>query len=84
MKKVIMFSAAWCQPCQRTKPAFNLLKESSTDVSYEIVDVDENEALAQKYNIRAVPTFLLLKEGNEVARASGGMTADKIREFANQ
>jgi thioredoxin 1 len=84
MKKIIMFSAQWCAPCQRTKPVFNTLKESVTDVEYKLIDVDDEGYLAEQYNIRAVPTFVLLKDNVEVARTSGGMTADKLKAFINQ
>ena len=79
-----MFSGAWCQPCQRTKPTFNSLKESVTDVEYQLVDVDEQGNLAEQFNIRAVPTFVLLKDNVEVARMSGGATVDKLKAFINQ
>lgn len=84
MKKVIMFSASWCGPCQRTKPAFNSLKESVSDVECQLIDVDEQAHLAEQFNVRAVPTFVLLKDEAEVARMSGGATADKLKAFINQ
>ena len=84
MKKVMMFSAAWCGPCKATKPTFNSLKESATDVQYELVDVDEQAHLAEQFNIRAVPTFVLLKDDTEIARMSGGASADKLKAFINQ
>lgn len=84
MKKVLMFSATWCGPCQRTKPAFNDFKESTKDVEAVLVDVDEQAHLAEKYNVRAVPTFVLLNNEVEVARMSGGATVEKIKSFVNQ
>lgn len=84
MKKVIMFSASWCGPCQRVKPTFLTLKEQTSDVQMEVVDVDQASDLAQQYNIRAVPTFVLLNNDTEVARTSGGMTAEKLKSFINQ
>lgn len=85
MKQLIMFSAGWCSPCQRTKPAFLQFKEQSKDnFQCEIVDVDESELLAQKYGIRSVPTFVLIKDGQEAARASGGMSLDGLKLFAEQ
>jgi thioredoxin 1 len=84
MKKIIMFSATWCAPCQRTKPVFNTLKESANGVQYELVDVDEQAHVAEQYNIRAVPTFVLLKDNQEVARISGGATAERLKTFINQ
>jgi thiol-disulfide isomerase/thioredoxin len=84
MKKVIMFSAQWCSPCQRTKPTFNSLKESTNDVEYQLVDVDEQSWLAEKFDVRAVPTFVLLKDEKEVARMSGGAALEKLKTFINQ
>ena len=84
MKKVIMFSANWCGPCQRMKPTFSTLKEQTSNVQMELVDVDEAQKLAHEYDIRAVPTFVLLKDDREVARVSGGMTAERLKEFINQ
>lgn len=84
MKKIIMFTGAWCQPCQRTKPHFSALKESTTNVECQLVDVDEQEHLAVRYNVRAVPTFVLLNGENEVARMSGMATLEKLKQFINQ
>jgi thioredoxin 1 len=84
MKKVMMFSASWCMPCQRTKPVFVSVRQELTDIQMEIIDVDEAKNLSEQYDIRAVPTFVLLKDDKEVARTSGGMTADKLKEFINQ
>jgi len=84
MKKLIMFSGAWCQPCQRTKPHFNTLKESVNSVEYQLVDVDEEMHLAEQFNIFAVPTFVLLNGTQEVARMSGGATVEKLKAFINQ
>lgn len=79
-----MFSASWCGPCKATKPAFNALKEELKDVTMEVVDVNEQEALAQEHEIRAVPTFVLFNGEDEVARMSGGANADKLKAFINQ
>lgn len=84
MKKVIMFSASWCKPCQNTKPTFLALKEELKDVEMEIVDVNQQEDLAHENDIRAVPTFILFNGEDEIARMSGGATADKLKEFINQ
>lgn len=84
MKKVIMFSASWCGPCQRTKPTFLNVKQQTTNVEMEVLDVDESAHMAERYNIRAVPTFVLLNGETEVARTSGGMTEEKLKAFINQ
>ena len=84
MKKVIMFSASWCPPCQRTKPVFVALRQEVKDIQLEIVDIDEAKNLAEQFDVRAVPTFVLLNDDKEVARKSGGMTAEQLKAFINQ
>lgn len=80
-----MFSAVWCRPCQNTKPVFLALKEQLKDVKMEVVDVNEQEHLAQDYDIRAVPTFVLLnEEDDELARFSGAANEEKLKSFINQ
>ena len=81
-----MFSASWCGPCQRTKPVFLALKEELKDVvDMQLVDVNQQEDLAHENDIRAVPTFILFnEEEDEIARMSGGSTAEKLKAFINQ
>ena len=79
MKKLIKFSASWCQPCKAL--AANMKYVEFGDVQYEDVDIDENMELAKKYGIRGVPTLVLLEDDVEVKRTSGVLMADKIEEF---
>jgi thioredoxin 1 len=80
MKKVVMFSASWCNPCKQAKPVFQQLKESRSDVQFEIVDIDENRDMANDYNITGVPTFLLIEDNEEVKRLVGAANVTKIKE----
>lgn len=70
---VIDFSATWCGPCQMIAPDVHELADKSTDVAkFQFVDVDENPAMADKYGVQAVPTFVILNsEGIEVDRVVG-------------
>ena len=79
MKKLLKFSASWCQPCKAL--AANMKYVEFGDVQYEDVDIDENMELAKKYGIRGVPTLVLLEDDVEVKRTSGVLMADKIEEF---
>ena len=79
MRKLIKFSASWCQPCKAL--AANMKYVEFGDVQYEDVDIDENMELAKKYGIRGVPTLVLLEDDVEIKRTSGVLMADKIEEF---
>lgn len=84
MKKLIMFSAAWCGPCNATKPVFHKLQQEMKEVDFQLVDVEEEDELALQYNITAVPTFVLLMDNQEVVRRAGGMSEEKLKSFINQ
>jgi|TARA_R110000787_G_scaffold17332_2_gene54427 thioredoxin 1 len=69
MKTAKYFSATWCGPCKVFKP---IMKELSDDgYSIEFIDGDESPELANKYNIRSVPTTVIEVDGEEVDRIIG-------------
>ena len=81
MKKLIMFSAAWCGPCKQAKPVFNQLKESIRDVQMEIIDIDEHREMAQDFSVTSVPTFMVIENNEEVSRLVGAQNVVRIREL---
>ena len=67
------FTAKWCGPCQKIKPMIIKLMEGldSTKIKFYMVDIDENDNLCEKCNIKSVPTFILFKDKNEVGQCKG-------------
>ena len=59
MKKAKYFSAVWCGPCKVFKPIMKELSDEGYDI--EFIDGDENQDLAVQYNIRSVPTTIILE-----------------------
>jgi len=53
------------------------------EITFEIeeVDIDNNVDMAQKYNIRSVPTMIIVDGETEVKRRTGNMTAEQVKEF---
>jgi len=74
------FTAGWCQPCQAIKPKFQELCEHTEDAVFIKVDVDANSAVAKKYSVTSMPTFIAFKNGAKVAQMSGANEA-KLVEF---
>ena len=64
--------AAWCAPCRAIAPIVDeLAKEYSGKVVFGKLNVDENPETAQKYGVMAIPTLLVMKDGQEVDRIVG-------------
>lgn len=82
IKKVLKMSASWCMPCKVYSITFNDVKneEKYKDVVFEEIDVEENEELADKYNIRAIPTTIVLDENDNVLSSFNGNVSKKVLE----
>eukprot|EP00041_Stephanoeca_diplocostata_P012643 m.212114 g.212114 ORF g.212114 m.212114 type:complete len:306 (-) comp19034_c0_seq3:467-1384(-) len=65
-------TASWCGPCKKMKPVFNGLASTVPDVKFGIVDIDSNQAVARRYNVTSVPTFLFIRNGILIDRFTGG------------
>ena len=82
MKQVLYFSAKWCTACQATTPVVESLK-SSNKAQVMIVDVDYDVSLTERYNVKSVPTTVILEDGNEVKRHVGSISMDGLKSLIN-
>ena len=64
--------APWCGPCRMIAPVLEeLAKEMAGRVRVAKLNVDENPAIATRFNVMSIPTLLVLKDGREVERIVG-------------
>jgi len=76
---LVDFYAEWCGPCKMMSPILKEVKDNLKGrVSIIKIDVDKNQELAAKYQVRGVPTILLFKNGTQVWRQSGVLQKDEI------
>lgn len=76
---LVDFYADWCGPCKMLAPILKQVKdELGETVKIVKIDVDKNQSIASKYQVRGVPTMLLFKKGQQLWRQSGVLQKDDI------
>jgi thioredoxin 2 len=74
--------AVWCGPCRMVSPALEkVARELAGRVKLVKVDVDKAPRIAQRFTIQAVPTLILMRDGQVVARQAGAAPAAVLRKW---
>jgi len=82
---VVDFWAPWCGPCRAMAPQFERAA-AKLEPNYRLakVNTEEEQELAGRFNIRAIPTLVMFKNGREIARQSGAMDAGALERWVRQ
>lgn len=70
---IVDFWATWCGPCQFMLPIFTRMAKKYKDIKFARVNVDEAQGISQRYQVYAIPTFLVFKGGKLVDKAVGAV-----------
>jgi thioredoxin 1 len=79
---VVMVGASWCGPCSLKKPTFLHMKEKHKHIHMEFIDVDDEPEFKVAHDVKKLPTFIKIVEGEEVARMEGAkQTSSQLEEW---
>jgi thioredoxin-like negative regulator of GroEL len=80
MKRILRFTASWCQPCQMLAKNLESVQKNAM---IEVVDIDVHPEVASEYGIRGVPTLVMLEENIEVKRFVGVKSLKELESWIN-
>ena len=82
---LVDFFAEWCGQCKMMSTILKEVKDVFQDkVSILKIDVDKNQAIAAKYQVRGVPTLIIYKEGKQVWKQSGVVQKNELVSILNR
>ena len=77
---IIDFFAEWCMPCLMMSPIVEEMCEKFKKVKFMKVNIDENQALAGKFDVMSIPTLIVFKNGKVAGRITGALPSNVLEE----
>ena len=78
---LVDFNADWCGPCRMLSPILHQIADSQDKFKVVSVNIDDEDLLAEDYDVSSIPCLVAFKNGEEVAREVGFRPADQILEM---
>jgi len=82
---LVDYWAEWCGPCKMIAPIVEeVAAEHNGKLKVVKVDIDENQSIAQQYNIRGIPTLMIFRDGKVQGMKVGAITKGQLRSFVEE
>ena len=78
---LVDFYADWCGPCKMMAPVVEELAGEEPGVKVCKINIDEEMAIAQRYGVMSIPTFIAFKNGEVAGKQVGAMPKSKLQEL---
>ncbi len=76
--------ATWCGQCRAFGPIFDKASEANPDIFFGKIDIDKNQNIANQANEHAVPTLMIVKEGQIIYQEAGALRAPDLDDIIDQ
>lgn len=81
---LVDFYADWCGPCKMQSPVLEEVSNEMDNVTIVKLNVDNDPAIAQKFNVMSIPTLMLFKHGDAIATTVGFQARPQLIDFIKQ
>ena len=81
---IIDFWAPWCGPCKSFAPIFEKVAAENPDILFGKVNTEEEQAIAGEFQIRSIPTVMVIKEGIIVFNQAGMLPEEALQDIIKQ
>ena len=78
---IMYFTADWCEPCRNTRPIVEAFNQENETRKIFIIDTDETPQMKEDFKLLSIPTFIFIKNGEEVRRESGKINKEKLEGY---
>ncbi|WP_433613342.1 thioredoxin [Dactylosporangium sp. CA-139114] len=81
---LVDFWASWCGPCRTFAPVYERVSELNPDITFGKVDTEAEQVLAAEFNIRSIPTLMIVRDGVALYSEPGALPQQALESLIQQ